>query len=648
MKIALVGNPNSGKTTLFNFLTGNKEKIGNWAGVTVSYKYGQLKKSLCNNLNIEIIDLPGVYSLSPFTKEEVITRKFLTEKKPDLIVNIIDSTSLNRSLYLTTELLELNIPIILVLNKSDLLKKHNIYINTELLSKLIGYPVVNTISTSDNKELLNIITNLNNIPKFNSNVSLPNNLENKKKRYDFVNKLTSNVQITNNSKNLNSFQNKLDKILTNKFIGIPIFIIIMWFVFALSQKYIGPFISDALTNGIESFKNLLNDLLGTNVAPILKSILLDGIVGGVGAVIGFLPLLLILFFLISLLEDSGYMARIAVIMDNLFRKIGLDGKSIIPIIIGTGCSVPGIMATRTIKNERQRKTTILLTPFIPCGAKLPVIALFTTIFFNNSPIITTLMYFLSILVIIVTSLITTKILGEKEENTYFIIELPEYKLPNIKNSLSSTIEKGKSFIIRASTIILLCNTIVYVIQSFDFRLNVVPPNSNNSILAVISTPFSFLLLPLGFGIWQLTAAFVTGFIAKENIIGTLATLYSVTSFINLDDFTLINEASKISSTINIAPIAAISYLSFNLFSPPCFAAISTMKSELKDKKWFFGALGLQFTISYTISFLIYQIGTLLLNKRLGDGFILGVFIIILLISIVYFLIHNIKKSMKGI
>ena len=658
MKIALVGNPNSGKTTLFNFITGKKEKIGNWSGVTINEKYGVLKKTLIkHNEDIDIIDLPGVYSISPFTNEESITKKFILEKKPDVIINIVDSTNLDRSLFFTTQLLELNVPVVVALNKVDLLKKQGIKINIKLLESLLFCPVIETVSLSGKtngiKELLKkSLDTVGSKQKSPFNKKTTSNTKNDiekedQMRYEFVKEIISKVEKTDDNENKLELQDKVDRILAHKFLGLPIFAFVMWMIFSISQKYVGPFFADILSLSIDKFRAFVEGLLGNNVSPILSSILLDGIIGGVGAVIGFLPLIMVLFFLIALLEDSGYMARIAVIMDDLFRKIGLNGKSIIPIIIGTGCAIPGIMSTRTIKNERQRKTTAMLTPFMPCGAKLPVIALFSGVFFNGSAWIGTLMYFLGILIVIIGALIVVKITGEDFEQSFFIMELPQYKKPSLKNAVSSMIERGKAFVIKAGTVILLCNTTIQVMQSFNFNLQAVDPGSENSILAVLATPFSYLLIPLGFGVWQLASAAITGFIAKESVVGTLAVVYSITNFINVEEFTLVSGSSQVAQIIGLSKIAALSYLMFNLFTPPCFAAIGAMNSELESRKWLWGGIAFQFSTGYTVSFITYQLGTLITTKSFGAGFIPGLIFVLLLVSIVLYLIYNTNKKSKN-
>ncbi|SCI71246.1 Ferrous iron transport protein B [uncultured Clostridium sp.] len=653
MKIALAGNPNSGKTTLFNLITGKSEKVGNWAGVTVDKKEGTIRKSLMKDGgSINIIDLPGAYSMSPFTSEENVTRDFIKNENPDVIINIVDGTNLSRSLFFTTQLLELDIPVVIALNKTDLNKKQGTTIDVKALEKLLGCSIVETVSiaTSNNgieallKKAVEVKGNNQKAPFYGQGIDLSNKKEveeNDKKRYDFVKGIVSKVEKRSRDEEKIKMQDKADRILAHKWLGLPIFAAVMWAVFSISQTYLGPLFADILVGGVDQVYAFVEKLLGDSVSPILSSILLDGIIGGVGAVIGFLPLIMVLFFLIALLEDSGYMARIAVIMDRFFKKIGLSGKSIIPMIIGTGCAIPGIMATRTIKDERQRRTTAMLTPFMPCGAKLPVIALFAGVFFNDAAWVGTLMYFLGILLIIIGALIVVRITGDKKSNSYFIMELPQYKVPSIKRATVSMFERGKAFIVKAGTIILLCNTVIQVMQSFNWQFQLVAEGAENtSILATVASPFAFILIPLGFGVWQLAAAAITGFIAKENVVGTLAVVYSITNFIDVEELALVSGVSEVSQIMGLTSVAALSYLMFNLFTPPCFAAIGAMNSEMEDKKWLWGGIAFQFATGYTVSFLVYQIGTLITTGSLGTAFVPGLIVVAVIVSIIIYLMKK--------
>jgi ferrous iron transport protein B len=662
MKIALTGNPNSGKTTLFNAMTGKIEQVGNWAGVTIEKKEGEIKKNL-NKTNVEMtaVDLPGAYSMSPFTSEESITSSFVKSENPDVIINIVDATNLSRSLFFTTQLLELEIPVVVALNKSDLTKKKKTTIDVDMLSKLLGCPVIETVSTkgSDNglEKLISKVVEVKDKTQtapFNSkgvNLLDKSSVEaSDKRRYEFVKEVVSKVEDRKINSNSQTKQDAADRVLAHKWLGIPIFAVIMWAVFSISQTYVGPFLADTFVGWIDLFYGWVEGLLSEGTSPVLSSILLDGIIGGVGAVVGFLPLIMVLFFLLALLEDCGYMARVAVVMDRFFKRVGLSGKSIIPMIIGTGCAIPGVMSTRTIKNERQRRTTAMLTPFMPCGAKLPVIALFAGVFFNDAAWVGTTMYFVGIAIIILGALIVVRITGEKHARSFFIMELPEYRVPSVKRATVSMLSRGKAFIIKAGTIILLCNLVVQVMQTFNWQFQVVTEGAENtSILASIASPFALLLVPLGFGVWQLAAAAITGFIAKENVVGTLAVVYSITNFIDTEELALVSGGANVASIMGLTSVAALAYLMFNLFTPPCFAAIGAMNSEMENKKWLWSGIAFQFGMGYTVAFIVYQVGTLITTGAVGTGFIPGLVVVSGLIGCVIYLVKkgNVKAESKA-
>ena len=660
MRIALTGNPNSGKTTMYNALTGRNEKVGNWAGVTVDKKEHQIKKSYYSgNLELVAVDLPGAYSMSPFTSEESITSSYVKRENPDVIINIVDATNLSRSLFFTTQLLELGLPVVVALNKSDINEKKDTKINSELLSERLGCPVVNTVSTSADglkavvEKAVEQYGKNQEAPYLQSVIDLTdkNAVEAEdRRRFDFVNKIVEEVEsrkVLTKDRNIND---KIDAIVTNRWLGIPIFAVVMFFVFEISQAWVGPFIADWFVGVLESFQEWVGSLM-ENSAPILSALVVDGIIGGVIAVVGFLPLVMVMYFLIALLEDCGYMSRVAVVLDPIFKKVGLSGKSVIPFVIGIGCGVPGIMACRTIRNERERRATAMLTPFMPCGAKIPVIALIAGAFFEESGWISTIAYFMGIILIFVGALLVNRITGYRVRKSFFIIELPEYKAPSLWGAFKSMCNRGWAYIVKAATIILLCNTAVQIMQTFNWKFQVAQ-TADSSILASIARPFAYVLLPVvGVLSWQLAAAAVTGFIAKENVVGTLAVCFvGLENLIDTEELALMEgSGSAVAGVMAITKVAALAYLFFNLFTPPCFAAIGAMNSEMKSKKWVLGGIGLQLGTGFTVAYFVYTIGTLIVNPSSLSVIpaVCGGVAVLVIVGVIGYMIRKSDKRIKA-
>ena len=658
MRIAFAGNPNSGKTTMYNALTGKSEHVGNWAGVTTGKKESPIKKEFSGGAEEApvAVDLPGAYSMSPFTPEESITSGFVRNENPDAIINIVDATNLSRSLFFTTQLLELGIPVVVALNKSDINEKQGTKIDIKTLSEKLCCPVIETVSTSNKglKEVMEQAVSVSGRGQKAPYLQADIDMSDKKavdtedrKRFSFVNSIVGQVETRKKLTKDTTKQDKVDRVLTNKAAGLIIFAAVMWAVFWISQSKIGPLIADWLVGWIETFQGWVSGLLEGS-SPFLQALIADGIVGGVGAVVGFLPLVMVMYFLIALLEDCGYMARVSVVMDPIFKRVGLSGKSIIPFIITTGCGIPGIMASRTIRDERERRATAMLATFMPCGAKIPVIALFAAVFFGGASWVSVLMYFCGILLIFLGALLIKQITGHKYRKTFFIMELPEYKVPSIKRAALSMMGRAKAYIIKAATIILVCNAVVQIMQSFNWQLQLVEEGmEHTSILASIATPFAVLLIPLGFGVWQLAAAAVTGFIAKENVVGTLAVVYGLSAFIDTDELALTGGAGEVAMTFGLTSAAALAYLMFNLYTPPCFAAIGAMNSELGSKKWLWGGIGLQMGTGYTVAFLVYQIGAVITTGSVGTGFVPGLIAVLAMAAIVTMIVIRSNRRLEA-
>ena len=573
-----------------------------------------------------------------------------------MIINIVDATNLSRSLFFTTQLLELGIPMVVALNKADINEKKRTDINEVLLSEKLGCPVIETVSTNAQglsdvvKAAASLVGKIQAAPYTQGDVDLSSREAVQaadRARFQFVNKIVSQVetrQVLTRDKN---FQDKIDAVLTHPVAGIPIFALVMFLVFHISQAEgplgLGVWLADLLVGWLETFQAWVGDLLAaTDVAPILYELLVNGIIGGVAAVVGFLPLVMVMYFLIALLEDCGYMSRATVVLDPIFKKVGLSGKSVIPFVIGTGCAIPGVMACRTIRNERERRATAMLAPFMPCGAKLPVIALFAGAFFEDAGWVGTLMYFMGIVLILLGAVLANRITGSKSKKSFFIIELPEYKIPSLKRALGSMLSRGWAYIVKAGTIILLCNTVVQVMQAFNWSFREAE-TASESILASIANPISYLLVPIvGVASWQLAAAAVTGMIAKENVVGTLAVCFvGLENLIDTEELAMLEgTGSEVAGILAITKVAALAYLMFNLFTPPCFAALGAMNSEMGDRKWFWAGVGLQLATGFTVAFLVYQVGTLITTGTLGAAFFPGLIAVAVIVAAILVLIRK--------
>jgi len=653
MKVALIGNQNSGKTTLFNCLTGMNAKIGNWPGVTIEKKTGKIKGT-----DLEITDLPGIYSLSPYSTEEEISRKFIFEENPEVIINIVDSTSLERSLYLTTQLMELDTKVIVALNMADMLEKKGISIDVKKLEILLGVKVykISALRGTGINELINEVKKSDDLIRqrvFDSSLEdsielIKDKIESKHRKFvsvkllekdeRFKNKVTEEIskiiekeeknydtdfeeiiaterynyiekvkeQSVIQNKHYESISDKLDKVFLNKFIAFPIFIIIMFLIYYLSVGIIGSTSVEWVGLGVDFLSKYIGELLEDfGTSEILNSLVVDGIIAGVGAVLGFVPQLIILFLCIVLLETTGYMSRIALLLDKVFRKIGLSGKSLIPFIVGSGCSVPGIMGSRIIENEDERKITTILTPFIPCSAKLPIIVLFASYFFEeNSGFVSASLYFLAIAVIILSAIIMKKFVFTKTSSTY-ISELPEYKIPSIKYVIKDVFDKVIAFIKRAGTVILLCSIIIWFLLSFSFKFEY-GVDIENSILAKIGNKISWVFYPMiGQNSWGATVSVIQGLVAKEQVVSSMAVIAGLAEDTE-SGAEIFGDGSIFSS---FTPASAYAFMVFNLFSAPCFGAIGAMRRELGGIKKMLKAIIFQTICAWILATIIYQVGS---------------------------------------
>ena len=660
MKIALVGNQNSGKTTLFNTLTGMNAKIGNWPGVTIEKKVGIIK-----NTDYELVDLPGIYSLSPYSIEEELSKKFILEEKPDVIINIIDSTSLERSLYLTTQLLELDCKIIIALNMVDILEKKGFIINEKELERSLKTKVLKIsalkgtgidrliieIGEPNKKRNLSFydVQTEQKIKQKELELQIPNKrfvaikqLEEDSEfeeiiateRYDFIENIKKNVIIKNVSKSQENMSDKLDKVFLNKWLAFPIFVGIMFCVYYLSVGVVGRFTVDFISQAIQYLSQNVRVLLeNLNVSEWLNSLIVDGIIAGVGSVLGFIPQLIILFTCISVLETTGYMSRIALLLDKIFRKIGLSGKSLIPFIIGSGCSVPGIMGTRIIENTNEREMTAILTPFIPCSAKLPVIAMFSGYFFDKySGLVSASLYFLAIIIIILSAMVMKKWIYKNNNSTY-ISELPEYKLPSAKYVFKDVFDKTISFIKRAGSVILMCSIIIWFLLSFSFKLEY-GVNVENSILSWIGRAISWIFYPmLGVNSWGATVSAIQGLVAKEQVISSMTVIAGLSEEASGQIF-------KAGIFSFFTPASAYAFMAFNLFSAPCFGAIGALEKELGTFEKMLKVVIFQIVFAWSLAVLIYQVGS-----RIENGsFNIWNFIILVIIGLIFFMLITSKQK----
>ena len=701
IKIALAGNPNCGKTTLFNALTGSNQFVGNWPGVTVEKKEGKLK----GHKDVTIMDLPGIYSLSPYTLEEVVARNYLINERPDAILNIVDGTNIERNLYLSTQIMELGIPVIMAVNMMDIVEKNGDKIHIDKLAKKLGCEVVTisalkgtgikeaadkavqiaqkkgaavpvhefdkdveavirTVESKLGNDIVNeqkrffaikllekddkITDQMKSVPDVSAEIK---QLEDKfdddtesiitNERYVYISSIIGDC-ITKNKKSAMTTSDKIDRIVTNRWLALPIFAVVMWFVYYVSVTTVGTFVTD-WTNDVlfgeiipPAIENLLNAI---HCADWLQGLILDGIVAGVGAVLGFVPQMLVLFLFLAFLESCGYMARVAFIMDRIFRKFGLSGKSFIPMLIGSGCGVPGIMASRTIENDRDRKMTIMTTTFVPCGAKLPIIALIAGALFGGASWVAPSAYFVGIAAIICSGIILKKTKLFAGDPAPFVMELPAYHWPTVSNVLRSMWERGWSFIKKAGTIILMSTIVLWFLMNFgwvDGSFGMLEAEQlNDSILASIGSIIAPLFAPLGWGDWKMAVAAVTGLIAKENVVGTFGILFGFGE--------VAEDGAEVWGQLagSLSTVAAYSFLVFNLLCAPCFAAMGAIKREMNNTKWFFTAIGYQTLLAYVVSLCIYQIGNLFIGGGFGIGTVVAV---LLIIGFVYLLVRPYKES----
>ena len=706
IKIALAGNPNCGKTTMFNALTGANQYVGNWPGVTVEKKEGKLKGKRGKGEEIIVTDLPGIYSLSPYTLEEVVSRDYVLKENPDVIIDLVDATNIERNLYLTTQLIETGVPVVIALNMADLLEKRGIKIDTKRLSMLLDCPIIETSalkgegldklideavtvakkssvdlpkdifskemeeavaevktvlpdSITDDKRRWYAVKFLENDEKVKEAMKLSasaqavvdknrQNLEKKHdddmesivtdERYKFIQKIVNTT--VKKAKDKLTVSDKIDRIVTNRILGIPIFIAIMWLVYYVSVTTVGTFVTDWTNDvfvvAIQDFATKI--LSGIGAGDVVMGLVVDGIIGGLGAVLGFVPQMAILFLFLSILEDCGYMVRIAFVMDRVFRHFGLSGKSFIPLLISSGCGIPGIMASKTIEQDNDRRLTIMTATFIPCGAKLPVIALMggviagETAGYAESSFIAPLMYFIGIVAVLVAAIILKKTKPFSGKPAPFVMELPQYHIPQVKTVLLHVWERLKGFIIKAGTILFLACVVMWFLGGFGFTdggFGMVE-DSADSLMAAIGGVIAPIFAPLGFGEWQPVAASISGFTAKEAIVSTMGVLANVAG----DTEDAVNVAAGVASWFPTG-IAAFSFLMFNLLDSPCLAAIATMAKEMNDRKWFWFAILFQNIFAYIVCLCFYQIGSFVTGGAFGIGTAVGFIVLIVMLFLLF-------------
>lgn len=696
IQVALAGNPNCGKTTLFNGLTGATQYVGNWPGVTVEKKEGKYKE----DKDIKITDLPGIYSLSPYTLEEVISREFLLNENVDVVLNIIDGSNLERNLFLTTQILELGIPTVVAINMLDVIEKRKDSIDYKKLSKELGCPVlpISALKNTGIKELMAEVKKVANTQSLPKNIyagkvlnalntieaSLPSSIEASRRffyaiklferddkieasikskaeasvietveksmdddsesiitdaRYTYITSVIKDCY-KKGSKEVLTTSDKIDRFVTNRVLALPIFALVMWFVYYISVTTVGTIVTD-WTNDVlfgEIIPPAVDRFLDAiQCADWLHGLIVDGIIGGVGAVIGFVPQMLVLFFFLAILEDCGYMARVAFIMDRIFRKFGLSGKSFIPMLIGTGCGVPAVMASRTIESDRDRKMTIMTTTFIPCGAKMPIIGLIAGAIFHGASWVAPSAYFVGMAAVIVSGIMLKKTKLFAGDPAPFVMEMPAYHMPRVVNVLRSMWERGSSFIKKAGTIILLSTIVLWFLQGFGWEKGAfgMVDDIDHSILSSIGQTFAWIFSPLGWGDWKAAVASVTGLIAKENVVATFGQLYGFAE--------VAEEGNEFWGQLSASftPLAAYSFMIFNLLCAPCFAAMGAIKREMNNTKWFWIAIGYQCGFAYICSLIVYQLGSLFNGESFGFGTIVG---FILLIGLIYLLVRPSKES----